>query len=296
MQTAPAPAVREPGDIVTFRWDYPRAAWLALLGFVVLGLLWWEIRGGPEGVARPWELGFLLIGMWRGKSRLAPAAVIAAEALRLTATPPPETEILATACFVPISVGLAWTTARLRRSFEEAVRGAQLDPLTGLPNRRALEAMLTAEVGRSIRFRRPLTVAVLDCDGFKGLNDQRGHATGDQALQRLGDLLRRSVRCYDGVFRVGGDEFVIVLPETDRSGAEHVCERLRTAFAHELERAFPGLSASVGVVVFHAVPGDPWACVRRADEAMYRAKQKGPGTTVIEDYTGAASMRPAEST
>jgi len=131
-------------------------------------------------------------------------------------------------------------------------------------------------------------VAVLDCDGFKQLNDRAGHATGD-------DALRRELRNYDGVFRLGGDEFVIVLPETDQTGAEHVFERLRTAFAHEIERVFPGLTASLGVAIFAPPQPGVAECLAHADDAMYQAKHRGPGETVFAAFEPRPTPRPGPS-
>jgi diguanylate cyclase (GGDEF)-like protein len=166
---------------------------------------------------------------------------------------------------------------------------ARLDPLTQLPNRQAMEERLNAELNRSHRFGRPVSLLLLDCDGFKRLNDEQGHATGDAALRKIAETLQRSIRQYDTVARLGGDEFVLILPETDLADAESIAERLQAAFAHSVGKAFPGLTASLGVAVFRQPPPDPDECLRLADSAMYRAKRAGKNRTEFEIWEGAPS-------
>lgn len=260
------------------------AVTLSVLAVITSGLVWWEGLGGPEGIGRPWELVLVVAGTWWRAGWPTWTVVALLEILRWTQSHSGWTAWGNMAWFGPMLAAVGWACGNIRRRFDEAQQSARRDPLTNLPNRLALEEMLRAEFGRAARFQRPLALAVLDCDGLKRLNDERGHLAGDQALRRLGDLLRRSVRCYDGVFRLGGDEFVLVLPETSREGAEQVCERLSATLAHDLERNTPGLTASIGMVIFHTVPSDAWECLRRADEVMYRAKRAGPGGILIEEY------------
>lgn len=260
------------------------AVTLCVLTVITTGTVWWESVGGPEGIGRPWELVLVVAGTWWRCVWPTWTVVLLLEILRWSQTHSALAAWANMAWFGPMLGGIGWACGNIRRRYDEAQQSARRDALTNLPNRLALEEMLTAEVSRAARFHRPLAVGILDCDGLKRLNDEYGHAAGDQALRRLGDLLRRSVRRYDGVFRVGGDEFAFILPETYREGAEHVCERLQAALIHEFERNTPGFTASMGMVIFHAVPTDPWECIRRADEVMYRAKRAGPGGILIEEY------------
>lgn len=252
---------------------------IVILGWAMT--LVWELQRGRTGISLPWELGFVLYWVWTGSARKGFAVALSAEVIRFTGLQPP---LLESISFWALELIMIWWVDRLRAQFWDAHQRARHDPLTGLPNRRALDEFLEAELSRAERFARPLAVALLDCDGFKRLNDRSGHLAGDAALQQIGEMLRRELRAYDGVFRLGGDEFVVVLPETDQMGAEHVFERLRTAFAHEVERIYPGLTACLGVVVFASAPADVAECLQRADEAMYRAKRVGPGETVIEAF------------
>jgi diguanylate cyclase (GGDEF)-like protein len=260
----------------------------ALVLTALVGGLAWDLATMRGELLLAIELGLVLFVTWHWGWRWGLTTAIAAELVRAPFQPL-HTDV--GAVFWILEAGLLTCTGRLRVQFREAQRRALRDPWTDLPNRRALDEYLGAELSRARRFERSLVVAVLDCDGFKRLNDQSGHATGDEALQQIGRLLRRELRHYDGVFRFGGDEFVIVLPETDQNGAEHAFERMRAAFAHEVERNYPGLTASLGVAVFPAAPADVAECLARADETMYRAKRRGPGATVFAVIDQVGSTR-----
>ncbi|MEK6257945.1 MAG: GGDEF domain-containing protein [Planctomycetota bacterium] len=193
------------------------------------------------------------------------------------------TELLA-GQFMRLAVALwlvAWMS-RLRERLAGAYRLARLDSLTGLPNRQALVEALNAELSRTRRFGRPFTVALLDCDGFKGINDRGGHLAGDDVLRRIGLALRQHTRRYDCVGRLGGDEFLLVLSEVDREDAVLVAERLRAALRHFVEREYPVLTFSLGVVTFRTAELDWDECVQQADDAMYAAKRQGPDQTRFE--------------
>lgn len=176
---------------------------------------------------------------------------------------------------------VAWMS-RLRERLTSAHRLARLDSLTGLPNRQALVEALDAELSRTRRFGRPFTVALLDCDGFKGINDRGGHLAGDEVLRRIGLALRQHTRRYDCVGRLGGDEFLLVLSDVDGENAILIAERLRAALRHFVEREYPALTFSLGVVTFRTADLDWDECVQQADDAMYAAKRRGPDQTRFE--------------
>ena len=179
---------------------------------------------------------------------------------------------------------VAWM-GRLRERLAEAQRFARLDALTGLPNRQALVEALVSELNRSRRFGRPFTLALLDCDGFKGINDRGGHHAGDAVLRQIGVALRQHTRPYDCVGRLGGDEFLLVLSEVDYDDATLIAERLRAALRHFVERDHPTLTFSLGVVTFLASDLDWEACLQQVDHAMYTAKRRGPDETQFEIAT-----------
>jgi diguanylate cyclase (GGDEF)-like protein len=168
----------------------------------------------------------------------------------------------------------AFTVARrlVRRLQQLSVR----DPLTRLLNRRGLAAQLAREAGRLRRHREVYAVLAIDVDRFKAINDSLGHTAGDAVLVALAEVLRANARDIDQIARVGGEEFCVLLPCTDRVGALVAAERVRAAV---LRQPWPGLkqalTVSVGVAV--AERGDETAesVLRRADAALYRAKRLG---------------------
>src|SRR6476646_7828780 len=160
--------------------------------------------------------------------------------------------------------------------FEEVQFLAEHDPLTRLQNRRAFTHRLEVEAARSRRYDRPFALVTCDLDGFKALNDRHGHLAGDSALELMGALLAAALRQSDAGFRIGGDEFAVILPETTEAEVAAVIERV----AGDLERdgRFQQLQASFGVAVYPRDGADPEALFRAADEAMYAAKRAGRRT------------------
>jgi two-component system cell cycle response regulator len=159
-------------------------------------------------------------------------------------------------------------TARLESQLFE-------DPLTQLKNRRFLFGQLGALISGARRHGRPMSVAMVDLDRFKAINDAHGHMVGDAALVAAGEALRRALRAEDVLGRLGGEEFLALLPDTDDEAAAHAGERLRAAVAGAPSPV--PLTASVGYAVLQ---GDEAAddLVRRADEALYAAKAAGRNT------------------
>lgn len=155
---------------------------------------------------------------------------------------------------------------------------ARTDHLTGLANRRHFMEMLEEEISRSRRFDSPLSLAMMDLDHFKGINDTYGHDAGDRVLTAFSKLLKRQVRAYDGIGRLGGEEFALLLPSTDLAGGMTVCNRIVEAI--QLESVVVGedqirFSASVGLVE-STVPGEAArALLKRADTLLYQAKTEG---------------------
>ncbi|MCG8393023.1 MAG: diguanylate cyclase [Pseudomonadales bacterium] len=154
------------------------------------------------------------------------------------------------------------------------------DPLTGLANRRELFERFATELARGRRTGNPLAVCVMDLDHFKQINDRHGHAAGDQVLVRVAQLLRESLRETDVLGRIGGEEFVLVLPDTDAAGAATVIERCREQIHRSPVRFDQGesltVSASFGITVCQAGAAlSETQLITRADEALYRAKASG---------------------
>ncbi|EIM75280.1 response regulator PleD [Nitratireductor aquibiodomus RA22] len=174
---------------------------------------------------------------------------------------------------------------RLRSSVSQSFRMAVTDPLTGLHNRRYLDAHLPKLLARAVARRRPLSVMMADIDLFKAINDRWGHPSGDDVLREFADRLRQNIRGIDLICRFGGEEFVVVMPDTERDMAEMVAERLRVAIASEPFTVDGGKNAiavttSVGVVGCAGGNGDPADLLKHADAALYDAKSKGRNRVV----------------
>ncbi len=153
---------------------------------------------------------------------------------------------------------------------------AATDSLTGLPNARAVQDTLKRVVAQASRMVWPLSAVLLDLDHFKEVNDTFGHARGDEVLAAVGVALGSVVRESDFVGRYGGEEFIILLPDSGRDAAVGVCERLRTAFAEiRVLEGDRSVTASFGVAVFPEDAPDATRLVRNADRALYRAKANG---------------------
>lgn len=190
-------------------------------------------------------------------------------------------------------VRLAREAAELEVSRRELALAATVDPVSGLPNRRALDTRLREEAERAIRYKQPLSLCFVDVDHFKAVNDALGHATGDLVLREIGGILRRTVRGIDFVGRYGGEEFVIILPGTWSGDAMTLGDRLCRAVAHHAfvadGRRPLRLSVSIGIAGLpeHARSGE--ALQHAADTAVYRAKAAGRNRVVLFEPAAVAS-------
>jgi two-component system, cell cycle response regulator len=173
---------------------------------------------------------------------------------------------------------------QLRNSLDASVELALTDPLTGLSNRRHLETHLKALIEQAKSSSQPLSVLMADIDHFKSLNDTYGHAAGDAVLREFAERLRRNVRAVDLVCRLGGEEFLIVMPDTTAELARHVGERVCSCIGEEAFRIDSATrvkaTASVGLATLEAAAGDADALLQRADEALYTAKRAGRNRVV----------------
>jgi diguanylate cyclase (GGDEF)-like protein/PAS domain S-box-containing protein len=169
-------------------------------------------------------------------------------------------------------VGSCLDLAEQKRLEIELRERSLRDPLTGCWNRRFLTELLKNEFARQRRFGQPLALASFDIDNFKLINDTYGHGVGDQVLQRCCDIVSRHLRSSDSLCRVGGEEFVLVLPMSNRQGAEILIERIRTLLA--ADKSEPHFTASFGLTV--VLPNDnAEELLKRADTALYAAKAEG---------------------
>lgn len=174
----------------------------------------------------------------------------------------------------------------LRTLLEESVEMAITDPLTGLHNRRYLETHMSNLAEEATRERRPLSILLTDIDFFKSVNDTYGHDAGDAVLKEFADRLRDNVREIDLACRLGGEEFVVIMPDTDLPAACDIAERLRHCIA---ERPFViggartlTVTVSVGVASMDEHGNSPAKLLKRADDALYCAKRDGRNRVVTD--------------
>jgi two-component system, cell cycle response regulator len=176
-------------------------------------------------------------------------------------------------------------TERLRDNFQTSIEMAITDALTGLFNRRYLESHLGTLVEQAGARGKPLAVLALDIDHFKSINDTHGHDAGDDVLRDFSLRIKRSIRGIDLACRCGGEEFIIVMPETDMAVAASVAERLRRRIATEPFAISEGtrripVTLSIGIATLRERDDTPAGLLKRADQALYRAKRDGRNRVV----------------
>ncbi|MCC6206611.1 MAG: GGDEF domain-containing protein [Gammaproteobacteria bacterium] len=169
------------------------------------------------------------------------------------------------------------------------------DELTELPNRRAFVRRLEDEVARVQRYGYPLSLALIDMDGFKSVNDKYGHAAGDEVLRNFSTNILAIFRHHDMVARYGGEEFAVLLPNTDKAGALRALEKVKkrtaeSSYQHE-GRAMPMPTFSAGISLYK--PGEtPGSLIDRADKALYQAKRTGRNRIELAQHDGGAEPAP----
>ena len=174
------------------------------------------------------------------------------------------------------SVGQAAPSLANLRTLAIAETRASIDSLTGLSNRRVLDDTLKRMLAQAGRALSPLSAVLFDLDDFKTINDVHGHEKGDEVLATVGAVVSTSIRQSDVAGRSGGEEFLVILPDTDRRGALLLAEKLRSTIARiAVAGVDQALSGSFGVATYPADATDPAGLLRSADRALYRAKSNG---------------------
>jgi diguanylate cyclase len=173
----------------------------------------------------------------------------------------------------------AWRTDLQRRQLENL---ASLDPLTGARNRRGMDAEIETAMAASTRSGKPLGLIIFDLDHFKRINDLFGHEAGDQVLVQVAETVRRYTRKNDRFFRHGGEEFALLIPDSDPIGLRDLTEKVRLAVQHGVHCGDLGVTVSLGASVLRSgESASEWQA--RADSAMYRAKREGRNRSVVDE-------------
>jgi diguanylate cyclase (GGDEF)-like protein len=253
------------------------------------------------GVVSPFFFGYFLIVAAAalvtggGASLVLAAAITAAYLGALLVTRGGATYTTEQIVVVSVNVMALWLLSYLasvvageqRRTRDAALRLSLHDPLTRLYNRTFLFAVIEREIARAGRTNRRFSLLMLDLDGLKPINDRYGHYFGDRMLQAVAEAIRQGIRVIDTAARYGGDEFVVLLPETDPEGAAVVAEKLRRSVASIRLNAGTELldsTASIGVVAFPEDGRTADALTNRADQVMYGAKRAGRNRVSIEGH------------
>jgi diguanylate cyclase (GGDEF)-like protein len=163
----------------------------------------------------------------------------------------------------------------LRQGMQSETLLSRTDFLTGITNSRAFYEIASFELLRAARYKRAITAAYIDLDNFKQVNDRFGHSAGDGLLKVVAEMMTNSLRRTDTVARMGGDEFVVLLPETREAAARITLTKLQDALNEALARHGWEVTISMGAITFHTCPPTPDELLRQVDELMYAVKTSG---------------------
>jgi diguanylate cyclase (GGDEF)-like protein len=266
------------------------AATLAVVGFILVGLA--DFFSGVEIRAYPLYFLPLSLAAWHFGRIGACLAAVSATLIWILANLAAGLQystghiwiinaLSQALAFGTIAALLAWARTLLDR--EQAL--SRTDSLTGLENARAFHASLGLAVASCRRNRRPLTLAYIDLDNFKCVNDRYGHSRGDALLRDVATILKNGLRVTDSAARVGGDEFVLCLPETYEAPARSLLERLRAALAEVIPTDECMISASIGAFCWEVPPDNVDTMISCADQLMYEVKRSGKNRVEIVSMT-----------
>ncbi len=177
---------------------------------------------------------------------------------------------------------VATLLAALQRALRREVEMARVDPTTGAVNGRHFRERVDLEIERAKRYSRPFTIAYLDLDNFKEVNDRFGHAVGDEVLRTVAETLRQRLRKTDVVARLGGDEFAVFLPEADQAAARGVIEAVRAELGDRMQTNTWPVTLSVGVLTASTYTDGLEGLLHQADELMYRVKRSTKNAVLYE--------------
>jgi diguanylate cyclase (GGDEF)-like protein len=183
-----------------------------------------------------------------------------------------------------VQLGFFLVIVFLQRALQQEQVIARRDPLTGIGNRRFFFEHAETELHRAKRYPHPLTVAYMDLDNFKAVNDQFGHDVGDALLCMVTKIINQNIRSTDAVARLGGDEFALLLPETDAVSASRVVDKLHGRLLSAMQKNKRPVTFSIGVVTFLTQPESVDEMIKLVDDLMYSAKDSGKNQVKYEVY------------
>ena len=271
------------GSVIERLQHLPRIAVLLLGLALIAGIAWLDNVTGPKLLLNVFYLLPVMLVAWATASTVYGLIAVLATFI----VGPLETYVdglgfyslpvaawnagMRTGVFCIVLVLLAKMRTLVARLQEQSLT----DELTGVADRRAFLDVAAREIERSRRYGHDLSLAYLDIDGFKATNDRFGHAVGDRVLIALAGVAGATARSVDTVARIGGDEFVILMPETDALAALPLAERLRAACSRAVGPSEAPITCSVGLVTFARAPDDTEELLTSADTLMYEAKAAG---------------------
>ncbi len=179
---------------------------------------------------------------------------------------------------------IAILLTKLKQSYAHQTTLARTDYLTGAENSRSFYEIVQKEIDRSRRYKRTFSLAYFDADNFKTINDTLGHHVGSDLLVSIVQIIKENLRSTDTIARIGGDEFSILLPETDEYQARYVIEKLQKKLLAEMKRNDWAVTFSIGVITYIDAPETVDKAIKLADEVMYEVKKSGKNSVKYRDY------------
>jgi diguanylate cyclase (GGDEF)-like protein len=262
---------------------------IALSGLAIVGIGVVDYLTGIELRVFPLYLPAIALGVWRGPRWAAGAVTVGCGAAWLVSNWSAGLHYSSNAIWalnelsMLTSFGIVAGLVRVMRAlYETEQQAARRDPLTGLSNRLAFSEAVELMLSIARRQGVAVTVAFVDLDHFKRVNDELGHAMGDEVLRDTAEVLRNTFRTSDLKARLGGDEFVIAMLDLDERSVRDVLERFRASFAAVIRARGLSVTASIGACVYLRLPETASVALQRSDALMYASKCSGRGTLSLE--------------
>ena len=270
----------------------PRQRWLYLaIAFTTIpAVTYIDYRTGGHLELHPFFLLPIIAIVWHGGSLSGILAAIFGASLwavqdwMVTGTMPAGVTIINEGVRLSVFLIVVYLVSEWKAALRRETLLAQTDPLTGLLNRRAFRERCNVALAQALRYQHPVAALSFDLDGFKKVNDHRGHAVGDEVLRAVADVLRARCRAGEVHARLGGDEFAILLPVTESTAATAFAKMLQQQLLQAMRTKGWPITFSMGVAIFATPPPDAEELVRQSDVLMYTVKNTGKNNVRVEAY------------